>query len=259
MLEAGVVRVMKVPAVAVVIGSCLLGQQSHSPETTRQMYYLAASPKDELPTVSPNPSSAPQPKVGATHLGFRYNLALIDEEGKHHVVSADRVLKAGDCVSIELQSNRSGYLYVLAKQSSGSWIPLIPSRDMADEKNVIDPGKNLRIPKGYCFAIHDPPGTETLFVVLSRDPKDFLELYEGIKRKGGTTATVAKSSSKHSEEKDLNTAVEQLNEKFGTRDLSVQKIPEPTEKGEARGSVYVVNSSDKPVSSIAAKIEIRHR
>ena len=43
------------------------------------------------------------------------------------------------------------------------------------------PGKKIRAPKEYCFEISDPPGTETLFVVLSRSPRDFFELYDAIK------------------------------------------------------------------------------
>ena len=216
---------------------------------TRQMYYLATRPKESLPpvtggTANPQPVSAKAPP--ALHLGLRYNLALVDPtNNRSQTIPANRTLHVQDCFAVELQSNRSGYLYVLAKQSSGAWIPLLPSSQMSDEENVLDPGKKVRLPRNHCFEIENPPGAEQLFVVLSRDPRDFLELYEATKRK-------AEAASKDTK---VNSAVQHLAEKFGTRDLAIRKSEAAGNGNESENAVYVVSSSDTPTSTIVAQIK----
>jgi len=117
--------------------------------------------------------------------GLRYNLLLVSARGdRGQPVDPDRNFRKGDCVAVELEANRSGYLYVLSKQSSGDWVPLFPTPELSDQSNRIDPGRIVRTPKHACFEIDDPPGTETLFVVLSRDPRDIDELSESIKGPG---------------------------------------------------------------------------
>lgn len=230
--------------VCVAAAACASGQDGSS-EGTRQLYYLAVSPKDSLPPVANVSPKSQAPKASTMHLGLRYNLVLEHPQGTREPFTSDRALKAGDCFALELQANHSGYLYVLAKQSSGAWLPLLPSAEMPDESNVIDPGKKILVPSKYCLEIRDPPGTETLIVVLSRDPRDFYELYEGIKGKLGAA--------------QMATAVAHMQQQFGTRDIAIKKLAEPEQAGEAKGSVYVVSSSNKPTASITTEIRVRHR
>lgn len=242
-------------------------------EGARELFYLSIQRKDTLPAIRKasapvKPASGPPAAAGsataAPHLGLRYNLVLVNaESGASEVVDADRVLRTGECFALDFETNRSGYLYVLAKQSSGAWQPLVPSPEMADEGNVIDPGKKVRVPANYCFEVHDPPGTETLFVVLSRDPRDFYDLYEGVKRQANQPAPSApRRPSNPVQVADagmMNSAVAQLAERFGTRDIAIRKIDRGASAQEPPHSVYVVNTSDKPATSVVTQIEIRHR
>jgi hypothetical protein len=226
----------------------LAAGQEHSSDGTRQMYYLAIPPKDTLAPLANGTTPPPAVKAGALHLGLRYNVVLIKNK-KAEQIPSDRALKEGDCFAIDLESNRAGYLYVLDRQSSGSWMPLLPSSQMPGQKNQLEPGKRLRIPSSYCFVVHNPPGTETLFVVLSRDPRDFYELFESVKSK--------ESQPKQAK---VDAAVEHLEEKFGgSRDISIARTDEPTRNDEPKGAVYVVNTSDRPSSSLVTKIEVRHQ
>lgn len=243
---------------SLVLSRLAAAPQSEGVEATRQLYYLASSSKESLPPVKRDSAATEAPKPGVVHLGLRYNLVLVDGSGKSKPISSDRILRNGDCFAIDLQSNRSGYLYVLAKQSSGSWMPLLPSVQMPDERNVVDPGRKIRIPKSYCFEVHNPAGAETLFVVLSRDPRDFYELYEGIKQKEANAASAAPKQL-GSGAGTLTAAVDHLNQRFGTRDIVIRKAETPEANDEPRGSVYVVNASDKPVSSLVTEIHVRHR
>ncbi len=119
------------------------------------------------------------------------------------------------------------------------------------------------MPAGYCFEINDPPGTETLFVVLSRSPTDFFELYDAIKNPppdGPATSTRAGSSPvQMASAGAMNSAVEKMSKNFGTRDLVIKKVIPAPDTQEKDYSVYVVNGSDRPSSTVVKKIELRHR
>lgn len=247
---------------------CAVAQQSQPPmEGARELYYVAVSKKDTLPPIRKRPIAAKQSGpaaptsagTAAVHLGLRYNLVMVDpQNGKSEDVDPDRTLRTGDCFAIDLESNRSGYLYVLAKQSSGSWHPLLPSPQMTDESNIIDPGKKVRVPASYCFEVHDPPGTETLFVVLSRDPRDFYDLYDGIQRENAAPSPSANPVQVASASV-VNNAVAKMTDQFGTRDIAIKKVSRPASAQEPPNSVYVVNSSNQPSSSLVTQIQVRHR
>jgi hypothetical protein len=255
-------------------------------EGARELFYLAVAKKDPLPpihkaavrpvgatqpatvTATANPAPVPPiPTVSAAapamNLGLRYNLVLVDQQsGKSENVDSDKVLKHGDCFSLEFESNRSGYLYVLAKQSSGQWQPLLPSQEMTEESNIIDPGKRMRVPKSYCFEVNDPAGSETLFVVLSRNPSDFQNLSEGIKRQNApaTPSPVRRQvDTTQYADASMDKTLQQMRQQFGTRDIAIRKVNQPINEQEPAHSVYVVNTSDKPSSSVVTQIEVKHK
>jgi hypothetical protein len=239
-------------------------QQKGEPEGARELYYNAMVQKDPPPparrTAARGRGTLTPVSTEAMHLGLRYNLVLVDpDSGKAESATPDRMFRAGECFAIDLESNRAGFLYVLAKQSSGAWRPLVPSTDpdMATESNVILPGKKIRVPLQHCFEIQNPPGVETLFVVLSREPRDSFELYENLKapeapQRPAATVQVADASI-------TDKTVAHMREQFGTRDIAIKKISQPLAAAEPVGSVYVVNSSKSPAANVAAQIEVRHR
>jgi len=254
-------------------------QQPSTSEGARELFYFGATTKDKLPSIRttagtgkalPRPSPAPPTKAdnpapsntAASHLGFRYNLVLVNENsGRAEAADPDRMFRKGECVAIDFEANRSGYLYVLVKQSSGDWRPLFPSPEMADQTNIIDPGQKVRVPKGYCFEINDPPGTEALTAVLSRDPRDFYELYEGIKGPVPPAAPPRPSTGaiQVADARIVNSAVAHMAEQFGTRDLIIRKVSATANAQDPPNAVYVVNTSNRPSSTIVARIEIHHR
>jgi Domain of unknown function (DUF4384) len=229
----------------------IAGAQPEKTEQTRQMYYLAPPEKDAVPS--------PKDPAGTLHLGIRYNVLLIGTDRQAHQVPSDHVFKDGDCFAIDLQANRFAYLYMLARQSSGTWTPLT---DMPGQQDVLPTGKKVRIPVGACFQIHNPPGTETMFVVLSRDKRDFYELYTGVKASEGGSRVPSQSSAGKTQmasTEKVNAAVEHLEEKFGgSRDISIAKIDEPTHSDEPTGAVYVVNTSKNLSTTLVTRIQVHH-
>jgi len=186
-------------------------------------------------------------------------------------VDPERNFHKGDCVAVELEANRSGYLYVLSKQSSGDWVPLFPTPELSDQSNGIDPGRIVRMPRRACFEIDDPPGTETLFVVLSRDPRDIYELSESIKGPGDRPQPSSGSNQIASAGR-INSAVGKIAEESGTRELPFRQVSKPAAhpaavrgaagpaaRNEPEHAVYVVNGSSKPAATLVTKVEILHR
>jgi len=260
---------------ATLVAASALAQSTKTAPGAREYFFLAVQKKDPLPPIrhvsktsaGSSATSAPKAATGAAHLGIRYNLVLVDAHtGASRPVDADRVFHAGECFAMELGSNRSGYLYVLAKQSSGDWMPLLPSPQMKDESNVIDPGQTVRIPRSHCFEITNPPGAEELFVVLSRDPSDIYNLHRDIERPATSPAPSKPASEFPNEPMELadarsvNTEIARLTNHFATRDIAIVKIGEDTaQTREPAHSVYVVNASSKPTSDIVAHILVHHR
>jgi cell wall-associated NlpC family hydrolase len=234
--------------------------EAQPPEKTSGNAAAPATAAVVIPVSAPTPAPA-----AAMHLGFRYSVALVDTAtGKSEAVDASRVFHKGECFAIDIESNRSGYLYVLAKQSSGNWAPLFPAPQMGEADNVIDPGQKMRFPKGYCFEVNDPPGTETLFVVLSRDPRDVYDLHEGIK--GGPNSNEASPSSPRpksdsvqlADARLVNTEVDRMSKQLGSRDINIKKATAEPGKQDPEHSVYVVNASDKPSATVMTQIQVRH-
>jgi len=236
-------------------------EQQAEPEGARELYYRAMVQKDPPPparrvAARSGGASAPITPVSteAMHLGLRYNLVLVDaDSGRAQSAAPDRMFRAGECFAIELESNRAGFLYVLAKQSSGSWHPLVPSTDpdMATESNVIVPGKRIRVPLEHCFELQNP-----------REPRDSFELYENIKAPAAPAPNAPRRPAASVQVADAGIAdgaVARMREQFGTRDISIKRISQPLGSSEPPESVYVVNSSSSPSSNVAAQIEVRHR
>ncbi|MGB7762723.1 MAG: DUF4384 domain-containing protein [Bryobacteraceae bacterium] len=283
-------------SLAAVLGvTACVAQQPPPAEGARELFFAGAAPKDDLPPVRKPaaPAKAAQATVPpaaqpgraasgsavdraaalrAMHLGLRYNLLLVRARGERgQPVAPERNFRKGDCVAIELEANRSGYLYVLSKQSGGDWVPLFPTPELSDQSNRIDPGQVIRTPKGGCFEIDDPPGKETLFVVLSRDPRDIYELSDGIKGPGDRPQPSSGPTQIASAGR-INSAVDKVAEEFGTRDLPFKEVvkpaaqpapvhkaaAKPADKPELEHAVYVVNGSTKPSSTLVTKIEILH-
>jgi hypothetical protein len=246
---------------------CVAQEQPQRPASgARELFYSGTAAKDALPPPPTNtPSQAkttkaapPAPSAGALNLGLRYTLLLVGKSGDGgQPTDPERNFRKGDCVAVNLESNRSGYLYVLAKESSGDWQPLFPTPSAQTGTNRIDPGQVVRTPKRGCFEIDDPPGAETLFVVLSRNLRDIDELAESIKNPGEKT----------------NLAVNHVAQQFGTRELSYRAVvnteevntppvktsPQPAPKKAPEHAVYVVSGSDKPASTLVTRVEIRHQ
>ena len=270
---------------ALVLAGVASGQPKDDTFGARGMFYEARSEAEDLPPVpkakvkeapraqppaqrqTPRKTKPVADNPGVLHLGIRYNLVLLDKTtGAWQAVDSNRIFSRGDCFAIDFETNRAGYLYVLAQQSSGNWAPLFPSPEMIDESNVVRPGVGIRVPRQYCFELRDPPGSEKLFVILSRDPNEIYDLHEGIRQESRPAPPPRQAVTPPREDtfqvadaRVIDSAVARMAEQSGSRDIAITKVDQPVAAQEPAFSVYVVSAPQKPSSRVVTRIEVRHR
>jgi hypothetical protein len=228
----------------------------------------AAPPKTKTP-VAKAPPHTPAPGVPVIpvvqNLGLRYNVLLIDPaSGKATATDPDRNFRRGECLALEFESNRSGYLYVLSQGSSGKWQPLLPSPEMPEESNIVRARTRVRVPTSHCFQIEDPPGVERVFIVLSRNPEEMYDLNDAIRGGSKVTSPAAPATSPGPvmlAMARLDREVERFASDLRGRDLRIKKIAQPEASGEMPNSVYVVNASTggSPSDRVTTEIRIEHK
>jgi hypothetical protein len=251
-----------------VAASALAQQQAPQPGfgglDARQLYYFSAPKKEEpLPAIPEKPKRtagrgttparpATPPPAATVHLGLRYTVGLVHEErqgdARFEPVNPARSFRKGDCFAIKVSANRDSYLYVLSRQSSGIWQPLLPTPHMPDEKNVLAADAKVMIPATHCFEITDPPGTEVLSIILSRDPRDVLDLHD----------TIQNAPDDDQAAKRITNEVDRVTQ-MGSRDIAFRTIEKPQAASEDAYSNFVVNRADKPSALLVATIRLEHK
>jgi hypothetical protein len=270
-------------------------QQEPGELSARALYYREEPDQDKLPPVpaakpAAAPKSAATPKAAAAarrrtaspdpgpdraaatpvipvvmNLGLRYGVLLVDpRSGQADAVDPARVFKSGECIALEFEANRSGYLYVLEQGSSGKWFSLFPSAELSDESNIVRSRATVRVPARHCFEIEGVAGTERIFVVLSRNPEDLAELHQAIRSgrtgpPGPSPAPAAKSGGTLLAMNRLDAEIARFAGDLRSRDLRVKKVTQPEGDGERPNSVYVVNASTAPSDRVVTEVRIEHR
>lgn len=248
----------------VVVGIALTipsAAQTERPGLNARDLYLERIADDGIDPSSPPPNK-PQslsanrdlkrsgaPAVGVQYLGVRYNILLFNSSGRPpQPVDPRRVFKTGDCIALELQSNRAVYLYVLSEGASGMWAPLVPSVLAPEESNVL-PNARIRAPTGDCIEFTDPPGTERLFLILSRDIADVRNLLDVFR-----LSSLASGKQPGESGAANGDAIATLRNHLGSRDMRLKKIDKPEIPDEQPFTTYAV----APAPRLFLEIRLRH-
>ncbi|MEZ5356715.1 MAG: DUF4384 domain-containing protein [Bryobacteraceae bacterium] len=213
-----------------------------------------ASVPDPRPEVT-TPDGSLVKTASATHFGVRYNVVQVTDRNSkaRKPVDPETAFHAGDCVGVELMSNRDGFLYVFNKASSGAWQVLLPSSEMPDQANTVRRGETQVVPGSYCFEFDNNAGTEKLLVVLTEREEDARGLGDAIRESGGAPEPKAPMVLA------LNRRIEMLREgQLIGRDIKIAKIGEPQAAGEPAHAVYAVRASTGPSERLVLEIDLRH-
>src|ERR1700685_684100 len=196
---------------------------------------------DNRANISHQSGPAPAAIPVVDHLGLRYSLLLVDKNtNEAKPVDPDGIFHTGDCLALELEPNRAGYMYVLQRVSNGSWDALFPSPQIRDESEVVQGRTKQRVPQNYCFELDEQKGEEHLYLILSRNPEQVYDLHDAVLRKDSGTeqGPAEKASTKllvtdaAPFSQEATDAVKQLS----SRGFKITKVSAP-ERGEAKDSV----------------------
>jgi hypothetical protein len=103
-------------------------------------------------------------------LGLRYALAKVTG-GVETEVNPNETFHSGDMVRMKVEGNRDGYLYVIARGSSGNWKPLFPAPDINNGENHVAAHANYTLPSStQAFSFDEQAGEEKLFIIYSAEP-----------------------------------------------------------------------------------------
>lgn len=251
------------------------------PEPARQDGGRTSGPKPEL-AAAPLPAQAESyfQKVSLTPeslppMGLRYSLLKRTPQGLQEV-STEAEFRAGDSIRLSVMGNRRGYLYVIARGSSGLWSPLFPHPESSQMANEIVPGRLYQVPggAGEYFTFDEQAGEERLFLVFSARPVGDLE--EVISSLSGKGAPAPDRPARPAAPPTLSAAnrindawVDQLRAGIQSRDLVFTKVDKDTAAAPApvgagpETAVYVVNASTAGgvagSGRVIAELTLRHR
>jgi hypothetical protein len=215
---------------------------------------------DGVQIVPAQATTAPAPAAGPA-LGMRYT--ILKRSGSEMVeVAPDTVFHSGDRIQFNVETSGPGYLYVVSQGSSGAWKPVFPSADVEEGNNHVEGMRAYEMPPKSRLVFDEQPGTEKIFIVLSREPEPSLEnLIYSLQAPKSKPAAGPKA---HPEaQKKLLVAsidddvVGRLRNTYA-RDLIVEKVDENTPGDKKEKAVYIVNPTGSQDSRVIADLRLVH-
>jgi hypothetical protein len=246
----------------------LAGQAESTPPKTAAAQNATAGLN---PTAGQNISSPSNKALKTTPgpLGLRYSILKQGTNGQYTETNPDTNFKSGDRIRLSVEANTSGYLYIIQRGSSGRWTLLFPSKEIQGETNQVEKGNRYEIPVGAAsFQFDAVPGTEKLFLILSRQPEaDVEKLKQSLRPDKAetisaktTTATISGSGGSVQVVSSLDdAAVNKIRDLVATRDLIFEKVNEENIGAKSEKAVYVVNPVPSNESKVIVDINLVHR
>src|ERR1039457_4423136 len=215
-------------------------------------------------SVVPAVATAPVPSTGAA-LGLKYT--ILRRSGSDMVeVPPDTVFHAGDRIQFSVQTNGSGYLYIVSQGSSGTWKPMFPSTEVEDGNNRVDGWHTYTMPPKSRMVFDEQTGVEKIFIVFSREPETDLEnmIYSLQGNQPHPAAQDAPKLKQMVKVASLNiddSTVDRLRTTY-SRDLIIERVDDktPADKSDKQeNAVYVVNPSGSSDSRVVADLKLVHQ
>jgi hypothetical protein len=112
-------------------------------------------------------------KVGTLpSLALGYTVYMRDASGALMAVPSSKPYKTGDRIAIVLETNADGYLYVFDAENGKNPVMLYPNVQLNGGANEVRAHVRETYPSDIdlAFEFVDPPATEHVFIVVSREP-----------------------------------------------------------------------------------------
>lgn len=237
---------------------------------------VARQPAPQTAVPAPPPGPVTRVTLAAMTrkpLGVRLSILKVARDGEKTEVAPDTMFQPGDRVRLNIQVSDKGYLYIINRGSSGTWTQLFPSPEMPNATNEVVPGVTYSVPPDRNFVVSNPPGSEKLFIILSREPQlDVQALTVDMSRREAahsSSDTAPKQEPTLPAHKPLETTmaanlppmndqmVDRLRQ-FYARDLIIEKVDEQTPGAKKENAVYAVSTGDGDDTRVVLDAEIKH-
>jgi Domain of unknown function (DUF4384) len=208
-------------------------------------------------------TTAPAP-VNGTALGLKYTILKLSGASMTPV-APNSVFHAYDKIQFSIETNTAGYLYIVNQGSSGTWMPMFPSPEIAGGSNYVEGFHTYTFPPEHRFVFDQQTGEEKMFIIFSREAKpDFQELVyslQGKKTAPAGTPRPAEPAGPVLRASIDDSAVDRLHKTYA-RDLVIERIGDEGTAPRAdtqEKAVYVVNASGSADSALVTDLHLVHR
>lgn len=174
-------------------------------------------------------------------LALKYRLLKRGPDGAYNEVDTDSVFRSGDSIRVSVEANDAAHLYIVQQGSSKTWNLLFPNEDSESGNNRVERNREYEIPGGARFTFDQQPGTERLYLILTRRPEADLEKLIYALGQGSNTAKPA-SVDTAAEKPKMMIAQNRIDDSFMGRLRERDKVL-------ARDLVFEKVNDDKPVST----------
>jgi hypothetical protein len=222
---------------------------------------------EQQPPVSYKTAALSEP--ASLPLAFRYTIQRKNSGGKFEDASVDSVFRSGDRVRVTIESNDNAYLYIVQQGSRKTWNVLFPAPDINDGVNAVKANSKITIPSEHAFSFDEQPGTENVYIVLSRKPESDFEklifaLHDKSKQPGDGQAVPANTPRRESpantqwaSSRSNNPLLVQL-ESMKSRDLVFEKVDDENDQGRKDKAFYAGTPDTSANARVVARIELKH-
>ena len=240
----------------------LTQQASGSSQTPRPSQPSPPEPPIVNASDAPMRISAPAPANGIA-MGLKYTVLKLSGNAMIPV-APNSVFHANDKIQFKVETNATGYLYIVSQGSSEKWTALFPSAETAGGNNSVEGFHEYTFPQGYRVVFDEQTGEERLFIIFSREAKpDFEQLVYSLqgKKTAPTNAPRPAEPAGPLLRASIDDSVDHLNQTYA-RDLVIERIGDEGTAPRAdtqEKAVYVVNPTGSSDSVVVADFRLVHR
>ena len=246
------------------------------PKTPKKPVRLVKPVKPQDPAVSDSGERAEKVSIVNTAantasyppLGLRYSLMRRSDSGRYDEADTGTTFHSGDKIKVVVKGNDAGYLYVISRGTSGTWVVQFPSAEIDGGNNHVARDQDYTVPSGGRFNFTDQPGEEKLFIVFSRKPAPDLEklIYSlgNLKAPAPVSSEPAEVPAKVllmaiNRKPIEDPFVSRLRSQLAARDLVFEKVDDDTPGDRKEKAVYVATPDRTVNARVVIDLTLKHQ
>jgi hypothetical protein len=173
-------------------------------------------------------------------------------------VDTSASFRLGDNLAVRVEVCSPGYLYIINRNSSGSWTPIFPSANTPAGGNRVEVGRAYNIPEEGSLTVTSPAGEERMFMILSRQPVSDLSALENEmagQPAGHDENTSPRVGTMLAENRPMDDA---FVERLKPRDLVIDPPVKPSSQQDGQSGLYAATTNATASAHAVLDLRIKH-